>query len=318
MRVKSKVILICMMALIVAFAASGSWAVTCGSPIGGGANTATIAVAANFVDGATALIEDCQSNGYCPNTAFTICQDSTAALRTEIENDYYNNTPNAFVTYSYFFAANTSASSYDSFNGTGTGCSYVKGIPVFFAKRATYSDVSHLVNGLSGYSYDITTTAAGYTVNITDAANVALANNSLAPYGAAGMNILNAMNPIYGSGYTLPSGKANWSWIHQTWFDDIGLTYDAVWAGTDGIKSGFVSKGQIWDASIPGVDPSVYIYVQFSNSAYALDQRAILLNANVAAGYLDYYIHTVLGCSGLGTFATGHGYGEPAAATCCR
>jgi hypothetical protein len=315
MRTKSALVSFCMTAFVLAFTASGSWATLDCSwqrQVGTGVNATTIAVASNFVTTAEDLIANCQSSGNCPNTHYTICSDSTANLRTALDNDYVDGT--GFATYGYFFAADTSATNYNSsagYTGTGTAYSYVKGIPVMFAYASAKPSVTDLLTCSPALSSStIGVAALNYctvNTNITGSYKVSVAASG-APYGVKAHAILNAMYPLYNSGSYLPTVIP--SWVVSPLASNIAYAFSAV--NTSTVPAGFVSKAQICSTN-GNVDPQ-YTYVEFTNSSYTLDQKAILLRTatnDPAADYLNSYIRTTLWGADWTSFVTSHCYYAP-------
>ena len=282
MKIKSKVISLCIMTVLFAFAVSGSWAITCTYvPNGCGTPDAVLAVASNFDGPAHDLVAAFQVTGQPgAGTCVEICQDATATLLTAI-----NNNPGV---YDIFFAANATAP-VSLQNGTGnTAFSYARGVPVLYAPydQSAMPDVGHLIVDLGETtSYTIsantsTTPAIGsYTLNITDATYLALADPSLAPYGKAGFVILNDMGELT---YPPVPSPLPTTWMYSTLFGNIDDTLTNINAGTGGIKAGFVSKAQICEQIYPYEDGTA-VYVQFTNSTYTLDQKAILLDSSDSA-----------------------------------
>ncbi|OPX93239.1 MAG: hypothetical protein A4E58_03108 [Syntrophorhabdus sp. PtaB.Bin006] len=306
---KPKLFSLCMVAAVFVLAALGSWAApNCNwsRTNGDGDYVTTLAVAANFVPAATDLVTNCQTSGNCNNTTYTVCSDSTGNLMTELNNDY--SPDNAFTTYGYFFAADaTSAEYYNGHTGTGTAYSYAKGVPVFFAEynAGGIHAVGHLLNSQSDEdrSLNIATTASGYTINTADSKYIAVANTT-APYGVKSHTIINTM-----MGTSLP-GTIPTAYITSPLYGNIGAVFNAVTNDTN--KSGFGAKSQICSGS-GGVN-TTYVYVEFTNGDYILNQKAIKLNSSTAATRLDDYINTTLGCpSGASwqTFVTNHCYKVP-------
>jgi len=308
MRFTAKLSSYFMTAAVLALTASSSWAtITCNLPItqGNGANAATLAVAANFVTATTDLVTKCQNEGQCNNTAFTICYDSTTNLKTALNSDYSSHS-NAFVTYSYFFAADTSASTYDSYNGTGTAWSYAKGIPVFFAYHDVLGDIGSLLTGQSGHALTISDSdLSPYAINTSAAGYIAVAGTG-APYGVKSHAIINSIQSLNpGLPTSIPS------YVVAPLYGNIADTFSAVGStGTPTIKSGFVSKGQICNGIPPlyTETPPQFVYVEFTNSAYLLDQKAILLNSNTAAVALDNYMTTLKSGTEWATFVQSECY----------
>ncbi|HET6419270.1 MAG TPA: hypothetical protein VFG19_03885 [Geobacteraceae bacterium] len=312
MNIKSTLRSLCITAVVFVFTSSVSWAAATEcteKKVGTGVKTAKIAVASNFFTAAKDLVTAFQKTTAGANTAITICENSTTHLLAEIKNGT-ELPPSVFPTdpgfprYNLFLAANAAApNSLQSSTGT-ISYTYAIGIPVFFGLRTKVPTVGDLITGLgSGYSATITASTSElspYAVNKVTAPYVALAGTG-APYGVMSHTILNAME-----GTHIPSVLP--SWVYSTLFANIDLTYDAVIAGTGGIRSGFVSKGQIC-----GQLGSV-TYVEFTDSTCELDQKAILLkksngSPNATAAALNNYIQGRITNGTWDTFLSAHCYG---------
>lgn len=225
---------------------------------------ATIAVASNFYGPAQSLVADFTATGK-PGAGkyIRICQNSTAVLNTEIRTGTSG--------YSLFLAAN--AATPNALVGTSyvqtsaTSDLYAKGVPVIFGLTSSVPNVGTLIPGLG--SGTAATKSGAVTsadaINTTNAQTIAVANPTAAPYGAAAVTILTAMelwdDPIP-------------SYIHTPLYDNIDVTFQSVTAGTN--KSGFVSKSQICGGIAP-VSPVIYTYIAFTG--YLLDQKGILINS---------------------------------------
>ncbi|OPY64156.1 MAG: hypothetical protein A4E57_03672 [Syntrophorhabdaceae bacterium PtaU1.Bin034] len=291
---RSKLVLfsLCVMAAVFVLAASSSWAApNCTIQIPGfGSPDVKIAVAANFVAAASQLITDCVSTGSCSTTGanYIICSDSTGNLRAAMGTPCPTDGQ-----YGYFFAADTSAAIYSGCPNAGSPWSYARGVPVFFGYRnGGITDASQLIEQTSGVAATINTTVGGnYTINTTDSCLIAVADTT-APYGVKGQALISEM-----IGITIPPIPAcvyDSSTGAHGLFPNIGAVFAAI--GTGAIKSGFVGKSQI--CSNGEVNPSIYTYVQFTNDAYTLDQKAIRLNSSTEVTVFDNYITYKRGLTG--------------------
>lgn len=268
--------------------------------------TATIAVASNFYTPAQEMVADFLDN-YGGNTSVTVCHNSTTHLLAEINNG--TELPailsgTSFPHYDYFFAANASApdSLYDNGNGTigYTPFSYVKGIPVFFAHTNNVSSTSGLIanqatstisaSDLSGYAIN------NALVNADD--SIAVASTD-APYGVKAHAIINSIQ-----GTSLPTTIP--SYVVDPLYDNVGLVYEDVMDDKT-VTSGFGSKGQICD----DITGNWVTYIEFTNDAYTLDQKAIQLTSETLASGLDDYLDGIIGTSTWNTFCADNCYGTP-------
>ncbi|OPY64154.1 MAG: hypothetical protein A4E57_03670 [Syntrophorhabdaceae bacterium PtaU1.Bin034] len=200
--------------------------------------------------------------------------------------------------YGYFFAADTSAASYSACTSAGSPWSYARGVPVFFGYRnGGITDTNQFSTALSGSSATIATTVGGgaYPINTGQSSLIAVADTS-APYGVKAHLLINTM---MGLSPGLPTSPPAYVYHSSTGanglFPNIGAAYAAV--GTGDIKSGFVGKSQIC-SSDGTVDLGTYTYVQFTNDAYTLDQKAIKLNSSAAVTAFDNYITYKRGLTG--------------------
>jgi len=299
MLTKSKLYSFCVSAALLMFVSSNGWAVDtvctlvptdCGTP------DTRIAVASNFFGPAKQMVANFQAIGKPGNgTCIQVCQNSTGALLTEINNN--------LSYYGMFFAANSTAPESLQSSTGNTAYLYAKGIPVFFGYRNDVTNVGGLITGLgSGVNFNMTATdLSSYAVNTSTAGNVAVAGIA-APYGLKAQAILNSIESLNpGLPGTIPS------WVHSPLYDNIDVTFSAV--GTGGIKSGFVSKAQICD---------IYgdvAYVQFTSPDYLLNQKAILLDSSdstnppsTVAGKLSKWVKDEIANDGWDDFLIDHCY----------
>lgn len=278
------------------------------------ANTAVIAVASNFYVPAQAMVGNYLATA--SSTKITICHNSTGHLRDEIVNGVGLPTgvfpPGAQSPYyDMFFAANETAATDVDILGYGytAAFSYARGIPVFFGYRSDVTDVSGLIQNVSGGQYAIALTenddVADYPLTAAAIGSgnlVAVANPAVAPYGAAAETILTAMG--YGVDFSDPN-VPDPAWVRAPLFSNIALTYSGVGTteGSNYIKTGFVSKAQILPYE------NLVAYVEFTDPDYTLDQTAIQLQA--AANGLYGYIQTAMSNGDWADFLEDQGYGEP-------
>ena len=296
MRIKSKVILVCLMAVIFAFAGSGAWATpdcTWSRSVGSGTYTGKVAVAANFYATMKDLVQKCQTDGYCPNTNITVCSDSTGNFKTALDADYTAN--GSFTLYDFFLSADETAAGYNGYTGVvDSAYLYAKGTPVLFSYTSILTDTTHLVTQASGTDYTITASANGlrnYTINTSAVGTLAIANDQ-APYGQKAATIINAMQPSYSASPQCLLFGCTPAYVHAP-YSSVGNAFNGV--GTTGVNAGFVSKGQICNGS-GGVNAATYVYVAFTHSTMKLLQKAIQLNSAQAAtdlqGYINYMMTT--------------------------
>jgi hypothetical protein len=275
-----------MIAAGLAVTASSAWAAptVCTTVPSGPTYDATIAVASNFFGPAQDLVTLFTAPG-APGegSAIRICHNATATLLDQIEN--------AAPTYSLFLAADDTTDSLVSSPYVPVGATsetYATGIPVLFARQVTVGDVQTLIPGVSsGVSATISSVVTGSeALNPTNAQTVAVANPTLAPYGNAAKLIIQDM----GFTWNPPSSP---TWISSL-YDNISLTFNSVAVTPFPNKSGFVSKAQIC-SGITG-SPPTYVYVEFTNSKYLLNQKGILIDSqdsnenNLGAALWDYML----------------------------
>ncbi|QEM68595.1 hypothetical protein FO488_10715 [Geobacter sp. FeAm09] len=271
----------CMAAAVLALTASGGWAATsCVTrTVGTGEYTTTIAVASNFTTPAQDMVDAFQLTDDGADTAITICNDSTTNLRSQID-------ANSNL-YSMLFAADTTANYYDT-TSPRIAYSYAKGVPVYFTYRGTSRTVDNLISNLAASdkhsSYYATLTGSdlsAYTIADTTTAGSTAIANAGAPYGVKAHAIVNSIEALTGTNAmptTIPT------WVVSPLYTNINLTFDAVTtSGTT--KNGFVSLAQICNIK------SSVAYVEFTNTNYVLDQKAILLlPSDTVAANLNSYI----------------------------
>jgi len=311
---KKKMMILCMALFAMLLATAGGFAqypTTCQTNTqvvkGTGATPLRLAVAANFYGPMQDLIgRPDPITGLFPSSTFlgqanvnnvtvTICSNATGTFAANLTG------------YDMFFAADDTA---EDFNSTPSNCNdlttcaflYAKGKPVLFGwptssgMPSTITDVSDLIAQLGSNftgkpSWVVSGPAAGYSIVTPNANQVAIANPSVAPFGAAAMTIMNAM------GTNFPPVVLNTQ-------PNVGAAFSAV--GTLGTKSGFVAESQICASGVP---LSSVVYVEFPY--YFTSQYAIQLTVN--GGLLNGYIQRQMVTPGTVTtlwddFLTAHCY----------
>jgi molybdate transport system substrate-binding protein len=300
-------------AAIGALAATPAGAATCDPA--SGSYDATIAVASNFFEPAKDLRADFTASGQPGfGKVIRICHGSTGSLNTEIRSGNANG-------YSLFLAANMATPiglEGSGFEQSGATTElYAKGIPVLFAKQTTVSDVSTLVPSKSGVAATINyNNLTSNPLDTTNAATVAVADPTPAPYGNAAFQIMSStpagMNLF---AYSTPGSEPNPLPAYlSSKYANIDLTFASVTGGTN--KSGFVSKAQICSgvAPIKSGTPD-YVYVEFTGSNYVLLQGGIRIDSGVPAqdtigtDLLDFMLNNVSGTY-WPNFLTNHCYGQ--------
>ncbi len=283
-------------AVLLSCAASPAWAAAtvCNIDVNDDAD-ATIAVASNFYQPAISYISTYTSTVGSPGNGkkIRVCHNSTGTLLQEINGTIAKTAP-----YSLLLAANASTPNSLASAGTytqsgATAETYAWGIPVLAAMYATVPSVSTLIPALaSGQTATISSTLSStYALNTatSGAASVAEASPSLAPYGLAGANIMYLTN---GWNYTTDPIP---SWMHSPLYDNIDLTFASIIDGTN--RSGFVSKAQLCSPPSP-LTVSSFTYAEFTNSAYMLNQKGVLLASGdttedaVGASLWNYMLST--------------------------
>lgn len=253
---------------------------------GSGSSTTTIAVAANFSQPMASFLTTYFTVAY-PAYTVIMCADSTGHFEATIDAALANGQPSP---YSMLFAAdNSPVSKYPTFSPY----LYAKGIPVLFGylpasgQALTISGLSSLVaNQTSNF---ITANTAGLhskTVSTTltgGTASVAMANPAIAPYGQEAQNILNAMLPIYGSSFNIPTNVPAWIKTPLTTYGNITLTFNAVGSAE---PAGVVAKSQICGHLSDGT----IAWVQFSSTDFQLQQTAVNFGTNAGGNQLNRYI----------------------------
>jgi len=253
---------------------------------GSGSSTTTIAVAANFSQPMASFLTTYFTVAY-PAYTVIMCADSTGNFEATIDAALANGQPSP---YSMLFAAdNSPVTKYASHSPY----MYAKGIPVLFGylpgsgQSLTITGLSSLVaNQTSNY---ITANTAGLhsrtvSTHLTSGtAEVAMANPAKAPYGVEAQNILNAMLPIDGSSFSIPTNVPAWIKTPLTTYSNITLTFNAV--GTSE-PAGFVAKSQICGHLKDGT----IAWVQFSSTDFQLQQTAVNFGTNAGGNQLSTYI----------------------------
>ena len=216
-------------------------------------------------------------------TATTVCHNATATLKANASN------------YDSLFLADDTAYTVGSFP-----FSYARGIPVIFGYQTDTPDVNNLIASkavISGTQHTIANAnLASYGIS-SNTEYLALANPTLAPYGAAAEDIITAM----GISYPPPTA-------YPTLFSNIALTFSAVGTnpGLGYVKAGFVSKAQICSIT------NEVTYVEFINPVFTLDQTASVVNtSNTVAVDLYFYIQAQISSEDWPTFLTNFCYQAP-------
>lgn len=293
--------------VIGAVAVSPAFALTCNVVPSSGTWDGTIAVASNFYGPAQDMIADFTASG-APGFGkhIRICHDSTGVLNSEIRSGNSNH-------YSLFLAANATTPQglqSSGFEQSGaTAQSYAQGIPVLFARKATVTDVSTLVPSQSGDSATISSNSlTSHALDTTNAATVAVADPTPAPYGNAAFKVMAGMGLF---SYTTPGTEPNPLPAYlSSKYSNIDLTFQSVAASPYPNKSGFVSKAQIC-GGIGGGSPT-YVYVAFTGSNYLLDQKGILIASgdgtdSIGSDVFDWMLSNPSGTY-WSTFLTNHCY----------
>ena len=236
---------------------------------------AKIAVASNFYEPAKDMILDFTTG---TSLHINVCQNSTGAL--------YNEIITGSAGYSLFLAADTARPNLlvgtTYIQSGATVQLYALGIPVLFGlyNSSTLPDTHTLIPALpSGHrASDIATqVSSAQLISSTNAATVAVADVSAAPYGTAAQSILADMG-VTVNNTTIPT------WIHSPLYANIDLTYQSVAGTSPPNKSGFVSKAQVCDGS-GHIDTSLFVGIEFkynggTSSDYLPYQSGILTTSN--------------------------------------
>ena len=281
--------------LLFAVSVSAAPTVCVPHPKGTPAATTAIAVASNFFEPAKEMLDFWQPN----NTLVWLCHNSTVHLINEINDGidlplgpsgpFPDGDPGK-PRYGMFFAADDKADQFE------IHFDYALGIPVVFGFITTPTDRDPLLPPVVNFVTKVNDLITGTATPHADAATIeesgkidmapysispiavytALADPTVAPYGAAAEDILTDMGYLYPPPQAFPQLFAN-----------IALTFETV--GTDAtptgshaalsVRSGFVSEAQICRyIKEPGTFGSV-AYVEFINDEYTLLQTAALLPA---------------------------------------
>lgn len=266
-----------------------------------------VGVASNFFGPSQDMIDNfIASTYYTSGTSIQICHDSTTVLKAESSN------------YDVLFLADGTAGTVGS-----AAFSYAKGLPVYFAKNGVVTDASALITKKAGSSVtppsglDYTISGdvlSSYSIVQNATQSVAVAD-LVAPYGIAARDILNSM--LAGTGFSLTNNPP--PWVHTPLFSNIALTFKAVVPDTTpdpypNIQAGFVSKAQICAGIAPNVYTPAYVYVEFTNPLYTLNQTAAIIDdENDAAWALYNFIQNQMEGNGTAwkNFLATHCYGQP-------
>lgn len=225
--------------------------------------TIKVAVAANFKDTLTTLISAYQASGatYADST-FTVTSGATGDFQSAISSGLAGGTG---TPYDLFLSANQAA----PVALRGSYPAYV-GVPFFYAegKLVLWSKYGPNVStaGSAGFPSPSAYTYAG--------GQVAIANPSTAPYGAAAQQVLSRV-----AGITYPGGSYDSIF---TQYSTIGLTYSGVAASTSASTypdMGFIAKSQICDGTSgsikSGLTGTYYVYTPSSTTGGAPHDRIL-------------------------------------------
>jgi ABC-type molybdate transport system substrate-binding protein len=161
-------------------------------------------------------------------------------------------------------------------------------------------------------------TLSSYKINKVSAPLVSTANPQLAPYGKMAYKMLAAMGELTYNASTVPTAPTAEplpSWMVDPPYDNIDLTFAALgniltappYATAGKVKSAFVSKAQICGKNAGTLGS--YVWIAFTNSAYYLNQQAILLNnSDTHAVGLDSYVRAQKSGGTWNSFLDAHCY----------
>lgn len=234
------------------------------APAGAQAQTTIkVAVAANFKDTLDALVAAYQDAGYTySNSTFTITSGATGDLQSAISTAL---TAGTGTPYDLFLAANQAApvalrASYSTY--VGVPFFYAEGKLVLWSKYGPNVSSTGYAGFPSPSSY---TYASG---------QVAIANPSTAPYGAAAQQVLSRVHSI-----TYPGGSYDTIF---TQYSTIGQTYTGVnssTASTTYPNMGFIAKSQICDGTSGSIKTTLvgnyYVYTPSSTTGGAPHDRIL-------------------------------------------
>ncbi len=282
----SKKYSLCLAASLILAAAPTSWATSTCPSTGtivnvhtSGTTTIQIGVAANFKTALTNWLNNyffnsTYNSNYAADSVYKVelCSDSTGDLEAAIT------TNKTYAPALLFAADNTAGAAY----GAKASMSYAKGYATLMGytsasgKTYTISGVSDLINELSGDSQTLSASAAAlanYTMSDTLTANttnsgVLVSDPTLAPYGVAGVNIMNDLKPLV-NGTPITYTASHSSDVIPDWLKPL-VTYNTVGAANSHIG---VDTPAGWTAySLICTSPTNMIYVKFSDTSLQTDQ----------------------------------------------
>jgi hypothetical protein len=211
-----------------------------------------------------------------------VCSDSTGNFETAIAAGTY--TPNIF------FAADTS-------NVTGSysieSMEYAQGYPILMGytsasgKAKTITGITDLVGGLSGTHADVSATIAGGglasltfgSLMTTGSPGSLIANPIKAPYGAAAVNIINAVVGANTVTYNTTAITAYPVWMQNpTSYANITTAFNAIGLST-GAPTGFANFSAICTAP-----PTGAVWVRFTGTDVQTKQSMSNLEVNPGGG----------------------------------
>lgn len=228
-----------------------------------GTPTTVIGVAANFTNFITYWLENFFFNSsvnsnYNSSYVIEVCGDSTGNLESAITA--------TSLKPSMLFAADESPYSHEgTWTDSGKNYNYANGYPVLMgytstsatagsgsAVTKTISTIGDLISGQSGSSLVLSaTTLSNYTLSSTITSNTTnngtlVADPDLAPYGAAAVNILNALQPLFSGSHIVFNSDNEATvpaWLeYLSTYGSIGKAFNAIGTAT---PTGFAAYAQI-------------------------------------------------------------------------
>ena len=225
--------------------------------------TIKVAVAANFKDTLNTLITAYQGSGATyADSLFTVISGATGDFQTAISSGLSSGTG---TPYDLFLSANQAAPV-----DLRTAYPAYVGVPFFYAegKLVLWSKYGPNVS-LAGYAGFPSPSTYSYANG-----QVAIANPSTAPYGAAAQQVLSRV-----AGITYPGGTQS---AIFTQYSTIGLTYSGVDASSSSSTypdMGFIAKSQICDGSSGNIKSTLtgtyYVYTPSSTTGGAPHDRIL-------------------------------------------
>jgi hypothetical protein len=258
--------------------------------VGSGTTVVKVATAANFTNIFIFWLNNYYFNSLtnsnyttdAANYTIDVCSDSTGNFESAIAAGTY--VPNIF------FAADTSneGTSYST-----ESMEYAKGYPVLMGYTAgqkyNITGVGDLIQGLTGGSQDISSSLSGlssYTISNTitggpQQPGTLVTNPTLAPYGVAAVNILNATNPLVKGTQISYSPSINTTTV-PSWVEPLA-TYSSVTKAYAGIgvsaPTGFAAFSLFCQAP-----PANAVWVRFTGPDVLTVQSVANLETNPGGG----------------------------------